>query len=428
MRFMSMRMFLNTIARVYPVLLGLTVWFAGGTAQTWSAEPGLLTRLEDEIASIFAGNRASVVRIHTMYAPVAASGGAGQQDGFTQGTGFVFDARGYILTVVKAVENAEEIRVILASGLQMPATFVASDPASEVAVIQVAADSLSAVRIGNSDRTRIGHYAFILGNTYGNLTPSFGTVYERIRDLDLIQIVAPVHPSYGGAPVFGSTGEALGVVWAILDPGMALRPSRSAGPFPGPVSGWQEIPTPVYVIPINRAIQIARRLVSLGEIACGYLGVEVDLTRDGAVVTGMDPRGPALLGGLRLGDVVVSYQGRSIAGAYHLRRLVMESEPGTTISLGLKRQGAQMTTQVEVGEMPGEIHANTDSSGDAVDSGTVMQRISGLEQELGGLRRSMQPNPNGPAQAASDQNQKALFQRIDNLEQEVRRLQGLLQR
>ena len=425
MRFM--RTLLNRTALIFPALLSLAVWLAGGTTQTWSAERGMLTRIEDEIASIFAENRSSVVRIHTMYAPVAARGEAGRQDGFTQGTGFVFDARGYILTVVKAVEDAEEIRVILDSGLQMPATFVASDPASEVAVIRVASDTLYAVRVGNSNRTRIGHYAFILGNTYGNLAPSFGTVYERIRDLDLIQIVAPVHPSYGGAPVFGSSGEAFGVVWAILDPGMAFRPSSSAGPFPGPVSGWQEIPTPVYVIPINRAIQIARRLVSRGEIACGYLGVEVDLTRDGAVVTGMDARGPALLGGLRLGDVIVSYQGRSIAGAYHLRRLVMETEPGTTVSLGLKRQGALMATQVEVGKMSDESHAGAGGSGGAVDSGAVMQRIVGLEQELGGLRRSMQPTPHGP-QAPSDQNQKALFQRIDNLEQEVRRLQGLLQR
>ena len=84
-----------------------------------------------------------------------------------------------------------KIWVTLDTGRRLPARFVASDPVSEVAVIRVEAEGLEPIAIGNSDRVRIGHYAFILGNSFGNLTPSFGVVYKVDRAQDLIHVEAP---------------------------------------------------------------------------------------------------------------------------------------------------------------------------------------------------------------------------------------------
>ena len=375
----------NTKARLLLMLLITLLFFPG---PTWCGEQSLLNKIEEERATIFEKNRPSVVRIHTIYSDPGSGDGIQLGRGFMHGTGFVFDKKGYILTVDKAVSGAEEIWVTLASGMQLPAELVATDPNSEVAVIRVDAGDLQSVEIGNSDRVRVGHFAFILGNTFGNLTPSFGSAHEIDREQDLMHITAPVHPSYGGAPVFCSTGEVVGMVWAAPNPWTGLDQAS------GSMMAWQEIPTTVFVVPVNRAIRIARNLLS-GVQEYGWLGVEgqYDADRRCFQVQNVMHEGPAALSGIMHGDLILSFQGEEILSGEHLRSLVLSTSPGTQVHMKIKRDERPETPSVEVGRMPPDVLAeNRISGGSHPVSSTVRPGVTGelmVQREIHMLRQEV---------------------------------------
>ena len=390
------------VSRALLAVPGLLCLLLGLPETARTAEPALLTRVENEIADILEDNRAGVVRIHTILSHQREDAPTQFGRRFTPGTGFIFDSAGYVLTVDEAVRGAERITVTMASGVKVPATFIASDPVSEVAVIHIEADSLPVVRLGDSGRVRIGHYGLILGNTFGNLTPSFGVVQELNRDQDLIQLAAPVYPSHGGAPVFASSGEVAGMVWAALDPLAALRRAGSQDQATRIFLGWQEIPTAVFVIPINRAMAIARRLIAERQFVYGWLGVEGEYEPNGGFrVTAITPDGPAGSNGIRPGDLIVGYRGMKIVPGEDLRRLVLSTPPGTSASLEVVRAGAQLSARVEVGQM----------SAEALDRPAVEVRFPPLV-----------PDP----ALMSDPSNQALFKRMQQLEQEMWRLQKQL--
>ena len=315
--------------------------------QAQAQKGGLLRAIEDEIVSILDTNRQGVVRIHALFAPDQNADPSGTV--FTHGSGFVFDSRGYILTIEAAVQGAEEIRVTLSSEKQVRARLVGSDPISGVAVIHVDVDTLPMVKMGNSDRMRFGHYAFILGNDFGNLVPVFGTVHEIFQGEDLIQVSARVQSSYGGAPVFCSDGGVGGMVWRYQDTHKGYAPlEQLANAFMG-IPG---MPSSVFVIPINRAMRVAKKLITQGEMAYGWLGVEVGMQGDDVVVLDVAPQSPAKKSGVLPGDVLLAFGERAVAGPHHLRRLVMEGAPGDQIALGIRRQGQMVTQTVLLGEMP----------------------------------------------------------------------------
>jgi serine protease Do len=308
---------------------------------------GLLRAIEDEIVSILDTNRQGVVRIHALFAPDQNADPSGTV--YTHGSGFVFDSRGYILTIDAAVQGAEEIRVTLSSEKQVRARLVGTDPISGVAVIHIDAEKLPVVKLGNSERIRFGHYAFILGNDFGNLVPVFGTVHEIFQAEDLIQVSARVQSSYGGAPVFSSDGGVGGMVWRYQDTHNGYAPlEQLANAFMG-IPG---MPSSVFVIPINRAMRVAKKLITEGEMAYGWLGVEVGMQGEDVVVLDVAPQSPAQKSGVLIGDVLLAFGGRAVAGPHHLRRLVMEGAPGDQITLGVRRQGQMMTHTVLLGEMP----------------------------------------------------------------------------
>jgi len=218
-----------------------------------------------------------------------------------------------------------------------------------VAVIQVDVDPLPTVEIGDSGRMRFGHYAFILGNDFGNLVPVSGTVHEIFQEEDLIQVSARVQSSYGGAPVFCSDGRVGGMVWRYQDNDMGYTPlEQLATTFMG-VPGT---PHSVFVIPINRVMRLARTLVADGEMVYGWLGVEVGMLGTDVVVLEVAPDSPAAKGGVLPGDVLLAIDDRSVAGPHHLRRLVMESSPGNQIVLGVRRDGRAVAQKINLSAMP----------------------------------------------------------------------------
>ena len=373
-----------------PVILVLRVAGIAAPAtgqETLTGPPGgLLRALEAEISELFETNRRCVVRVHTIYDSDVA--GLGFGNGYTHGTGFLIDGDGPVLTVDKAVKGASEIRVTLADGQTSRASFVASDPTSDVAVIRVSEAPEAHIAFGNSDQVRVGHYTFVLGNAFGELLPSIGSVYEVAEGEDLIQITSSVYPSYGGAPVFDSSGRVMGMVWAA-----PLCPHGGASLQP-----VSDQPTSVFVIPINRARRVATHLIESGHMTYGWLGVEVDRESHPVLVTRVAKDGPAWRSGLRPGDHIVTYNGLPVAGPYHLERLVMETAPGDSVPIRVRRESITMSTQALVsGRESGSpvIHPNGQLIGMSVSPAEqeLFQKIQTLERELGRLRTLMQKSP-----------------------------------
>ena len=385
-----------------PVILLLGMAGIPVNAQTDPApqpiRTGLLQAIEAEISSLLESNRRCVVRIHTLYGPVEDEESLALGNGYTHGTGFLIDADGHILTVDKAVKGASKIRVTLADGSISEAAFIGSDPSSDVAVIRVTTSSPDHITFGDSANIRVGHYAFILGNVFGQLLPSIGSVYEVSDGEDLIQITSSVYPSYGGAPVFDSSGRVMGMVWAAP----LYAQDRAT------LAGLTEQPTSVFVIPINRAKRIAMTLIEQGQMTYGWLGVEVDREILPVVVTDVAEGGPAWRSGIRPGDQIVSYDGKLVAGPFHLERLVMETSPGNAVPIRVRRESITLSTEaLVVGRQPVfpaanpygqlvEIRRHQDSSGfglerpDSPTDQALTRQIQTLEREIGKLRVLMQ--------------------------------------
>ena len=199
--------------------------------------------------------------------------------------------------------------------------------------------------------------------------------------------------------MFASSGEVAGMVWAALDPLAALRRAGSQDQATRIFLGWQEIPTAVFVIPINRAVQIARRLIAERQFAYGWLGVEGEYEPNGGFrVTAITPDGPAASNGIRPGDLIVGYRGMEIVPGEDLRRLVLSTPPGTSASLQVVRAGAQLAARVEVGQMSAEALGRMGAAG------------------------RFAPYAPSPATPVGPGNE-ALFKRMEQLEQDLWRLQ-----
>jgi serine protease Do len=289
-----------------------------------------------------------------------------------------------------------------------------------VALIQIQAEGLVPVDLGDSDGLRVGHYAFILGNSFGNLTPSFGFAQEIDRTQDLIHIAAPVHPGYGGAPVFCSTGEVVGMVWAAVDPWSAFRAPDREGAV-GPVA-WQEAQTTVYVVPINRAARIAGQLSKARQPVYGYLGIQGELYPDGGVrVVDIAADGPAASSGISTGDLIMSYEGAPVQNLWHFIYMVLTTTPGTSANLDLLRNGQRVAAEVRVGQMAPEVFnelvAKMMSNPSGQDGGAVMPVGPGLAKPVG-----LGP----PGAFGLSQDPRVVFQEIDKLEREILRLRQQL--
>jgi serine protease Do len=271
--------------------------------------------------------------------------------------------------------------------MQVRANLVGSDPISGIAVIRAEAENLPTVVMGDSEGIRIGHYAFLLGNDFGNLVPAFGSVHEIYHDRDLFQVSARVQSSYGGAPVFCSNGRVGGMVWRYHDPVRAI--TQDDGPLSQAFLGWSSMPSSVFVIPINRAMRVARSLVSHGQMAYGRLGVEVAQQGNEVVVVGIQSDSPAAQIGLQVGDVVLSFHDRAIAGPIHLQRMVMESVPGETTTLGIRHDGRIVAKQVTLSHMLHPTLAAPAPPSVTPEDVVIYQQINHLQQEVERLLQIM---------------------------------------
>jgi len=277
----------------------------------------------------------------------------------SQGSGFVFASkdgllsdRTYILTNSHVVEGADKIRVTFQNGREFDAEIKGSDPKSDVAVIEIKAGGLPALKWGNSSVIDVGEWVLAMGNPFGlSHTLTVGVVSAKGRTSlgisdyeDFIQTDAAINPGNSGGPLVNLDGEVVGVNTAIL--------SRSGG-YMG--AG--------FAIPSNLARSIAEQLIDNGEVVRGYLGVVIQhLTAElaesfdieqttGILVAQVTDDSPAEKAGLKVGDVVVSYQGKPVKDIGNFRNRVSLTPPGSRESLVIIRDGEQREIKVTIGKL-----------------------------------------------------------------------------
>ncbi len=288
-----------------------------------------------------------------------------------QGSGFIIDREGYILTNNHVVAKAQKIIVTLSDGRKIAASLVGRDPTSDLAVIKIPSGKADmAVSLGDSDQVRVGQKAIAIGNPFGlSHTLTTGIVSALRRSImtgenaqidDLIQTDAAINPGNSGGPLLNSNGEVIGINTAIF--------SLSGG--------YQGIG---FAIPINRAKDVATQLITAGRVARPWLGITgVSITEelskelgldieDGVLIVETLPGGPAdqaglrggsrriIIGGMQLligGDIITTIGGKKITNMQELVRTIDKLRVGQNITLGIYRSNRFIDLQVALAERP----------------------------------------------------------------------------
>ncbi|MDH5473473.1 MAG: DegQ family serine endoprotease [Gammaproteobacteria bacterium] len=268
------------------------------------------------------------------------------------GSGVVIDAdNGYVITNHHVIGRADEITVTLRDGRELSAKLLGSDPEADVAVLQVKADNLSAIKLSDSDRLRVGDFVVAIGNPFGlGQTVTSGIVSAMGRSglgiegyEDFIQTDASINPGNSGGALVNLKGELVGMNTAILSPG-AGGGNVGIG----------------FAIPVNMVSQIVDQLVEHGEVSRGVLGVVTqDLTADlaqafgikarkGAVISRVIPDSPAEAAGIKAGDVVIEVNGRDIDNSMDMRNAVGMVRIGQKLDIRLIRDNREMSLKASI--------------------------------------------------------------------------------
>jgi Trypsin-like serine proteases, typically periplasmic, contain C-terminal PDZ domain len=269
-----------------------------------------------------------------------------------QGSGFVFQADGLVLTNAHVVERTNRVTVGMQDGRRIPGTVVGLDKLTDLAVVRLEGRGPWPVApLGNSDKLEVGEWAIAVGNPFGlDNTVTMGIISNLNRNaaklgitdkrLDLIQTDAAINPGNSGGPLLNADGEVIGINTLVRT---------------GPGAGLG------FAIPINRARDIARELVASGRVRHPMIGIGMDRVRpgdgsgltQGVRVASVVAGGPAQRAGLRQGDVLLSANGQQLLQPSQLVSAVEKAGVGGTLKLSVNRDGqiVQLTlVPVAIGE------------------------------------------------------------------------------
>lgn len=274
------------------------------------------------------------------------------------GSGIITSSDGYILTNNHVVENADKINVRLSTYEEHEAKVIGRDPKTDVALIKIdTGKALPAVTFGDSDQLRVGDWVMAIGNPFGfEQTVTVGIVSAKGRSIgsetyeDFIQTDASINPGNSGGPLFDMNGRMVGINTAIF--------SRGGGNI-----GIG------FAIPVNMTVNVMNQLKTKGKVIRGWLGVMIQqVTSDiahsfglerpiGALVGEITPGSPAQEAGIKPGDVIIEYNGKTIEQMNMLPAMVAQTPIGTKASLVIVRDGKQKTVTVTIGELKEEEQA-----------------------------------------------------------------------
>jgi serine protease Do len=267
-----------------------------------------------------------------------------------QGSGFLISADGLVLTNAHVVDGAKEVTVKLSDHREYKAKVLGADKSSDIAVLKIDAHGLPAVTLGDSDKLGVGDYVLAIGEPFGlEETATAGIVSAKGRSLPgdgyvpFIQTDAAVNPGNSGGPLFDAAGFVVGINAQIYS---------NSGGFQG-VS---------FAIPINLAVQVKDQIVKTGKVAHSRLGVEVQTlnqtladsfklkTPNGALVAKVVPDSAAAQAGIKVGDVILKFNGDAIVDAGQLSQHVGIVTPGSKASLEIWRDGKALDLTATIGD------------------------------------------------------------------------------
>ncbi|WP_406600808.1 DegQ family serine endoprotease [Microvirga rosea] len=295
------------------------------------------------------------------------------------GSGFVIDPSGIVVTNNHVIGDANEITVIFSDGTRLKADIVGKDTKVDLAVLKVKSDKpLKAVKFGDSDALRPGDWVMAIGNPFGlGGSVTAGIVSARGRNIEsgpydnYIQTDAAINKGNSGGPLFNMNGEVVGINTAILSP---TGGSVGIG----------------FAVPASTASPVIDQLRQFGETRRGWLGVRIQNVDDataealnlgsarGALIAGIDDKGPAKPAGLDVGDVIVRFDGKDVKDSRDLPRIVASAPVGKTVDVVIVRKGKEETKQVTLGRLEdGEKQANLQQP--PTDTPTVTKQALGLE-------------------------------------------------
>lgn len=261
-----------------------------------------------------------------------------------QGSGFIYDPSGLLLTNAHVVEGSTRVTVGLSDGRRVEGTVVGADRVTDLAVVRLGGGGTWPVApLGNSEALQVGDWVIAVGNPFGlDQTVTLGIVSSLNRNaaklgitdkrLELIQTDAAINPGNSGGPLLDADGAVVGINTLV----------RS-----GPGAGLG------FAIPINRARSIAQQLVSKGSVSHAMIGVGLDAVRSssgaqasGALVRSVMPAGPAARAGLQVGDVITAAADQAVRDPAQLTQLVERNGVGRSMELTVQRQGQTLRLQV----------------------------------------------------------------------------------
>ena len=268
------------------------------------------------------------------------------------GSGFIIDPSGIVVTNNHVIADADEITVILNDGTRLKAELLGKDTKVDLAVLKVKSDKpLSSVKFGDSDKLRLGEWVIAIGNPFSlGGTVTAGIVSARNRDINsgpydnYIQTDAAINRGNSGGPLFNLNGEVVGINTAIISPSGG---SIGIG----------------FSVPSKTAVAVIDQLKQFGETRRGWLGVRIQQVTDeiaeslnvkpphGALVAGIDDKGPAKPAGIEAGDVIVKFDGQDIKEMRDLPRVVADTTVGKEVKVVIIRKGQEVTKSVTLGRL-----------------------------------------------------------------------------
>ncbi|MBN1906896.1 MAG: trypsin-like peptidase domain-containing protein [Deltaproteobacteria bacterium] len=338
-----------------------------GQSKVSENRPIIISNDEEINIRVFEESHPAVVNISTVTLSVNFWRQITPREG--QGSGFIIDRRGYILTNNHVIEKAQEIRVTLANGEKLPAELIGRDPYSDIAVIKIAPDKIDvAVPLGDSDKIKVGQKAIAIGNPFGlshtlttGIISALGRSIETADGIEIDEIIqtdAAINPGNSGGPLLDSSGEVIGINTAIF--------SMSGGN--------QGIG---FAIPINRAKEIASNIITTGRVPRPWLGIESVAIDDqlayalgfpadyGLLIQMVFPNSPAdkagfqggdryaIIGGMQIvigGDLIVSIDNEKITDNRKLVSILNRKKIGQKITVEFYRGKRLMKQEILLAE------------------------------------------------------------------------------
>ncbi len=268
------------------------------------------------------------------------------------GSGFILSSDGYIMTNSHVVDHADKITVRLTDKREFSARVIGVDRKTDIALLKIDATNLPRVVIGDPNKLKVGEWVVAIGSPFGfDNSVTAGIVSAKGRSLPqdnyvpFIQTDAAINPGNSGGPLFNMNGEVVGINSQIY--------TRSGG-FMG-LS---------FAIPIDVANQVADQLRTKGMVTRGRIGVTIqEMTRqlaesfglaqpNGALVSSVEKGGPADKAGIEASDVILKFDGKTVANSGDLPRIVAAAKPGSKAVVDLWHKGAAKQVTVLVGKMP----------------------------------------------------------------------------